>query len=225
MCTRYVSPDEAAIDRAWRVDRRQPWRGQTTIFPNYNAPFIRADREATEPRRELVIGQWGLIPWFAKEPKLKIATSNARSEELTDKASYKQPWARGQRCIIPAEFFFEPCWETGKHVPWKFRPAAGGIWGLAGIWNRWTDKASGEVHESYSMLTINADGHPLMGRMHRPDPKRPPNKQDKRSVIPIEAEDVDLWLCGSIADASLLLKLQPAELYDAAPELAPAQEA
>lgn len=64
-----------------------------------------------------------------------------------------------------------------------------------------------------------------MGRMHRPDPKRPPNMQDKRSVIPIAAEDVDLWLHGSIADASLLLKLQPAELYDAEPELAPAAEA
>jgi hypothetical protein len=68
------------------------------------------------------------------------------------------------------------------------------------------------------MLTINADGHPLMGRMHRPDAKRPPNMQDKRSVIPIDAEDADLWLHGTIADASLLIKLQPAEIYQAGPE-------
>jgi putative SOS response-associated peptidase YedK len=143
MCTRYVSPEEAAIDRAWRIDRRNPWRGPATVFPGYKAPFIRADREVSEPRRELVVGQWNLIPWFAKEAKLKFATCNARSEELSDKASYKLPWARGQRCIIPAELFFEPNWESGKHVPWSFRPAAGGIWGLAGMWNTWTDKASG----------------------------------------------------------------------------------
>lgn len=225
MCTRYVSPEERAIDRQWRIDRRTPWRVPGPVFPGYKAPFIRADRDSTEPRRELVIGQWNLIPHFAKAPKLTYATCNARSEELSDKASYKTPWARGQRCVIPAEVFFEPNWESGKHVPWWFRPAApefggpDGIWGLAGIWNTWTDRATGEVHESYSMLTINADGHLLMGRMHRPDPKRPPNMQDKRSVIPLAVNDIDLWLHGTIADASLLVKLQPAEIYQAGPEV------
>jgi hypothetical protein len=41
------------------------------------------------------------------------------------------------------------------------------------------------------MLTINADVHPLMRRMHKPDPKVGPEQQDKRSVIPIELCDVD----------------------------------
>jgi hypothetical protein len=45
--------------------------------------------------RELVAGQWGLIPWFAKAAKLSYSTNNARSEELAAKATYKQPWARG----------------------------------------------------------------------------------------------------------------------------------
>lgn len=44
-------------------------------------------------------------------------------------------------------------------------------WGLARLWNPWGDKAMGEVRESYKMLTINADAHPLMRRMHKPDPK------------------------------------------------------
>ena len=35
------------------------------------------------------------------------------------------------------------------------------------------DKATGEVHNSYTLLTINADSHPLMTRMHKPDPKLP----------------------------------------------------
>ena len=94
------------------------------------------------------------------------------------KASYKLPWARGQRCIIPAADFDEPNWESGKNEWWRFRRPDGNPWGLAGLWNTWVNKASGEVHESYTMLTLNADHHPLMSRMHKPDPKLGPDQQD-----------------------------------------------
>lgn len=205
MCTRYVSPEEGAIDRAWKIDRRQPWRGPAEIFPGYRGPFIRAVPSSTEPAREFVVGQWNLIPWFAKEAKQRYATCNARSEEVAGKASYKQPWARGQRCIIPALAFFEPCWETGKHVPWRFERADGEPWGLAGLWNTWIDRGTGEVHESYTMLTVNADQHPVMRRMHKPDPKLPADGQDKRSVVPIAREFTDLWLFGTIDEARRLI--------------------
>ena len=138
----------------------------------------------------MVLGQWNLIPWFAKERKLKYPTSNARSEELAAKASYKHPWARGQRCIIPAGSFYEPNRETRKHIPWNFTRADGDLWGLAGLWSTWTDKETAEIVESFTMLTLNADNHPLINRMHRPDMKRPPNTQDKRSVVPIDFENV-----------------------------------
>jgi len=217
MCTRYISPEAGDIERHWHVGGRNPMRWVREVFPNYQGPFIRAARDSSSYERELVVGQWSLIPWFAKERKLKFPTSNARSEELSDKASYKLPWARGQRCIIPAESFFEPCWETGKHVPWRFKRADGEPWGLAGLWNTWIDKATGEVVESYTMLTLNADAHPLMNRMHRPDPKRPPNMQDKRSVVPIELTDVDLWLMAPVEQAAALVRLAPVELFEAAP--------
>ena len=55
------------------------------MFPNYQGPFIRAPRDVAAPARELVVGQWSLIPWFAKERKLKYPTSNACSEELMAK--------------------------------------------------------------------------------------------------------------------------------------------
>jgi putative SOS response-associated peptidase YedK len=216
MCTRYVSPEAAAIEQAWRVGRSNPWRG-AEVFPKHQGPFIRAARDRTEPARELVVGQWALIPWFAKERKLSFPTCNARSEEMASKASYKHPWARGQRCIIPALAFFEPNWESGKHVPWVFRRADGNPWGLAGLWNAWTDPVSGEIVESYTMLTINADVHPLMNRMHRPDPKRAPDMQDKRSVVPIEFTDVDQWLYGNAGEATALVKLAPIEAFDAKP--------
>lgn len=218
MCNRYTPPHLVDIEREWNVGARNPLRWwDDVLYPRGKGAFIRRARDDAGYSRELVAGQWGLIPWFAKAAKLPYATNNARSEELTVKASYKEPWARGQRCIIPAADFDEPCWETGKNVWWRFRRADGQPWGLAGLWNVWLDKATGEEHESYTMLTINADDHPLMRRMHKPDPKLPPDQQDKRSVIPIEAGDVDQWLAGTVQEAQQLLRLAPVEAFDARP--------
>lgn len=71
------------------------------------------------------------------------------------------------------------------------RRVDGAPWGLVGLWNTWTRPSQRRVHESYTMLTLNADQHPLMQRMHKPDPKLPDDAQDKRSVLPIAAQDVD----------------------------------
>lgn len=219
MCNRYTSPTEDAIERAWRVGRENPIRWwDEVLFPRGRGPFIRRARDDAGYSRELVAGQWGLIPRFAKEARLSYSTNNARSEELLAKASYKQPWARGQRCIIPALDLDEPCWETGRNVWWRFRRQDGQPWGLAGLWNAWIDKSTGEVHESYTMLTINADAHPLMRRMHKPDPTLTADKQDKRSVIAIEFSDVDQWLTGTVADAQALLRAPAVELIDAQPQ-------
>jgi putative SOS response-associated peptidase YedK len=214
MCNRYVPPGEAEIERLFHIGRANPWKGRE-VFPRSPGPFVRQVRDSTE--RELVVGQWGLVPWFAKTPKLTYSTNNARFEELSAKASYKLPWARGQRCIIPAASFDEPNWETGKNVWWRFRRADGLPWGLAGLWNTWTDKENGEVVESYTLLTLNADAHPLMSRMHKPDPKLGPDQQDKRSVVALERDDFEPWLAGSVEAASKLVRLTPVETFDAAP--------
>lgn len=214
MCNRYVSPDQATTERYWHIGGRNPPRWwKPNIFPRAPGPFIRA----AAGERELIVGQWGLIPSFAKTAKLSCQTNNARSEELARKASYREPWARAQRCIIPAMSFDEPCWESGRNVWWSFCRSDGNPWGLAGLWNTWLDKETGEVVESYTMLTINADDHPLMRRMHKPDPKLAADAQDKRSVVPIEAADVDIWLHGTLDDAGRLLKIAPVEVFDAAP--------
>ena len=55
-----------------------------------------------------------------------------------------------------------------------------------------------------------------MRRMHKPDPKLPPDQQDKRSVIPIERYDVDLWLAGTVQEAASLMRLAPVDVFDAA---------
>lgn len=221
MCNRYVSPEAGDIERYWHTGGRSPWRG-AAVHPRQLGAFIRAARDAPAPgERELVVGQWGLVPWFAKTAKLTYSTNNARFEELASKASFKQPWARGQRCIIPAWTFDEPNWESGRNVWWRFKRADAAPWGLAGLWATWTDKATGEMLESYTMLTLNADDHPLMRRMHKPDPKLGPDQQDKRSVVPIEPEDVDTWLHAPLTVAQQLVRLAAETVFDAMPAKAP----
>lgn len=67
------------------------------------------------------------------------------------------------------------------------------------------DRSTGEIVESYTMLTVNADDHPLMNRMHKPDPKLPPDKQDKRSVVSIEQRDIERWIHGAMDDIPPLI--------------------
>jgi len=220
MCNLYGSTKEAGIRKHWRPVNELPsgWDGDI-VAPRKPGPFVRQAGGG----RELVIGRWGLVPWFSKTADVKYATNNARSEELSEKASYKHPWARGQRCIIPADWFDEPNYETGKNVWWRFRRADGEPWGLAGLWNTWKDPVSKEEVETYTMLTLHANSHPLMSRMHKPevDPETkqplPLWKQDKRSVIAIEQADVEQWLTGTVSDAQELLRLTPVEVFDAAP--------
>lgn len=216
MCNRYIPPNEADIEAYWHIGRtNQPKLWQSELFPRSQGPFIRIGQTG---ERELIVGQWSLIPHFAKSPKLKYNTNNARSEELAQKPSYRDPWKRGQRCIIPAISFDEPCWETGKNVWWRFRRSDGEPWGLAGLWNTWVDRETGEVFESYTMLTLNADAHPLMSRMHKPDPAYGPDDQDKRSVIPIELSNVDQWLMGTVDEALKLFALPDQECFSAEPQ-------
>jgi putative SOS response-associated peptidase YedK len=220
MCTRYIAPAIGDVERQWHLgplDVQWPLRD---VFPRSLGLFLRADKNSPD-KPVLVSGQWGLIPWFAKEPKVAFSTHNARLETAPTAASFKQPWARSQRCLIPAWTFYEPCWETGRNVWWGFSRADKTPWALAGLWNTWTDKSTGEVIESYTMLTMNADAHPLMRRMHKPDPKLAQDQQDKRSVIAIEPQHWMQWLNAPIDQARDLLKLTPEQDMQAEPLEAP----
>ncbi len=86
------------------------------------------------------------------------------------------------------------------------------------MWNTWRDRDSGEMVESYTMLTLNADAHPLMRRMHKPDPKLGPDQQDKRSVVPLRPADWDTWLHAPLAEAAALIRLAPEADFVATPE-------
>lgn len=216
MCNRYRPTRADAWQEQYGLPVPQGYPAGD-LFPRGSGAFIRRARESQDGL-EGAVGTWGLIPWFAKTPKLTYSTNNARSEELSAKATYKQPWARGQRCIIPAQAFWEPCWETGRNVWWRFERADQLSWSLAGLWNLWTDRETGEQLESYTMLTVNADAHPIMRRMHKPDPKFAPDAQDKRSVIQIGDADIERWLHGRAEDIGDLLRPPPMEVLQAEPE-------
>jgi putative SOS response-associated peptidase YedK len=207
MCARYTPP---RWDEMHAVHRSLPPENLPVgpVFPRGRGAFIRPLRapeaDTTEVERELVVGQWGLIPSFAKAAKLPYSTSNARWETVPTAASFRQPWARDQRCIIPVQEFFEPNWETGRNRWWAFRRSDKQPFGLAGLWNAWLDRET--------------DAHPLMNRMHKPDPKLGPDQQDKRSVVVVEQADWDFWLAGTRQQAVDLLRLAPEAVFDHGPE-------
>ncbi|HET8731537.1 MAG TPA: SOS response-associated peptidase family protein [Moraxellaceae bacterium] len=217
MCNNYEAASAADIARQFGVGMTSRYHAME-VYPRSQGWFIRRDSHAVDYRRELVQGQWGLIPWFAKAAKLSYSTNNARAEELEAKASYKQPWARSQRCLIPVAVFWEPCWESGRNVWWSFRRADGDAFALAGLWNTWVDRDTGELHESYTMLTLNGDTHPLFNRMHKPDPARPADDQDKRMVVVLEPDAWDAWLTAPPAQARSLIHQAPASVFLAQPD-------
>ncbi len=229
MCTRYISPEDREIEAFWAIDRktsrRKDWNNLLTVFPLSEAPFVRRARDVTAYEREIVFGQWGLIPPWSKShiPKTsqgkRLSTVNARTEGMAKAPSYRDAWKRGQRCIIPATGFDEPNWESGKNVWWRFRRADGRPWGIAGLWNGWKDLDTGEEWESYTMLTMNANLHPLMSRMHKPEFERKTGLPifDKRSVVLLEPHDFDRWLTCTIEEAREMILLASVDIFEAGP--------
>ncbi|RKR26768.1 putative SOS response-associated peptidase YedK [Acidovorax sp. 93] len=207
MCTYYEVPNREQLVLHFADVPGDEWRDK--MSPLYRGPFMRAQNKG----RELVVGQWGMIPPHSKthiptsKEGKRLSTVNARREGMAKSWTYGGPWRKGQRCIIPAQLYVEPYWGTGKHIPWQFSRADGEPWGLAGLWSEWADPATGEVLASYTMITQNCDDTPVLNLMHRLDPKRPPNMQDKRTVVPLEQSDWDIWLHGAADQAETLIRI------------------
>lgn len=232
MCNRYVSPSEREIEDFWHIGRKNPVPWHRDVAPLRLAPIL---KPWDGPGLDLVVAQWGMIPpgSATRIPRAKpkpgqkegsrLSTNNARAERIDTAWTFRYSWKDGRRCLIPALSFDEPNWETLKNVWWRFRRADGAPWALAGLWSEWQDNETGEVVPNFTMLTINADAHPLMKRMHKPevDPKTkqplPPDQQDKRSVVAIEPADFERWLTGTVEEARALLMLTPVEQFDAQP--------
>lgn len=135
---------------------------------------------------------------MAYPTQISRKTYNARSETVAEKPSYRTPWRKRQFAIALLDDFFEPNWETGKAVKWGIKRSDGAPMGVASIWDQWVEPSTGEMVETFSMLTVNADGHPVMGRFHRPG-------DEKRSVVVLEPEQFGIWLAGDQQQCQNLL--------------------
>lgn len=193
MCANYVPVTRADRLLTYFGVERQRDDPPADVFPLNMAPFIRLD-PAHKDQLVTDDGLFGLLPHFATEVAYGRKTYNARSETVHKLPSFRQAWAGGQRCVIPAEAIYEPNWETGKAVRWRIHLPAGEPMGIAGIYRRWRHPDGHELF-SFAMLTVNATGHPVMQRMHRPE-------EEKRMVVILTPQEYLPWLTCSVEAAA-----------------------
>jgi putative SOS response-associated peptidase YedK len=205
MCGRYVSPDESAIEREFNLVRTEwTFPASFNVAPSQNVPVIRnldGAMKATTMR-------WGLVPYFAKGVPGKYSTINARLESIETIASFRGPWKRSQRCIVPSAGFYE--WHItadGNKRPFYVTCADQAVFGFAGLWDS-SKRGDGTVIESFTIVTMPANS--LMTEIHNaPDKQRMP-------AILLNA-DRHAWLFGTTDEALAVLKAYPSELMAAWP--------
>jgi len=147
-----------------------------TLPPRYNiAPtqdvLTVVERENSREARML---QWGLIPFWSKEPKGII---NARVETIAEKASFNESFQK-RRCLIFADGFYE--WERNGKIsqPYYFQLKDGEPFAFAGVWDKW--RANDRVITSCAIITTKANE--LLSTIHT------------RMPVMLPPELYDFWL-------------------------------
>ncbi len=202
MCAHYDPQTDPARLKSFFGVSDPPLGLKQSLWPGYFGPFIRKHEfpdvgDEAVPLRELLVGSFGLIPHWAKDATIARNTYNARSETVHEKPSYRDAWRLARHCLIPAEAIYEPDWRSGKAIATRIARADGKPMGIAGLWSSWRNP-SGEAIYSYTMLTINADQHPVMRQFHKPD-------DEKRMVVIVSDANYDAWLAASAADSQAFL--------------------
>jgi putative SOS response-associated peptidase YedK len=184
-----------------------------SAFPGLSAFFLRREDQAALAIAQLQVGFFGLLPPWAPDLAFGRKTYNCKSETMRQRKAFKEAWAAGNRCAIPIERAFEWCYETGEPVRWAFKRSNGEPLIAAGLWGVWIGP-HGEDILSFTMLTINADGHPWYSRMHA-------EGEEKRMPVFLTQEEYKTWLTCSIDEAGRLVRQFPAELLSGEPAPAP----
>lgn len=162
------------------------------VWPLGLAPFIRLAEDGSG-NKIVDDGIYGLLPHFAAELAAGRKTYNARSETVARLPSFRESWKNGWRCIVPAESFYEPNWESGRAVRWLIQQPGEVPMGIAGIYRKWRHP-DGLEQFTFAMLTVNADGHPVMQHFHKPE-------DEKRMVVILHPKDYGDWLSCPVAEA------------------------
>src|SRR4029434_10197952 len=109
---------------------------------------------------------WGLIPHWAKDKTAAFKTINARAETVAEKPTYRDPLRR-KRCIVPATGFYEPdkINFAKPPFPWHyFQVKNEKMIGLAGLYDVWKDKQTGNEIRSYTIITTTPNE--MVGQFH-----------------------------------------------------------
>lgn len=192
MCANFQPPPLEKL-LAWGFAIAEDAKYNAEVFPGQVAPIV----TSADPYR-IHLACFGLVPHWA-EPKLARMTYNARSETVASKPSFRAAWRNGQLAAIPVQCFYEPNYETGKPIRHAIRRKDGEPFWLAGLWEQRMDDP-GPTRLSFTLLTMAAAGHPIMGRMHGPE-------DEKRSVVVMEGEERDDWLKASIPNRRHFIRL------------------
>ena len=144
MCGRYVqasSPDLLAerfgVDEV-RIEQHAPLYN---VAPRAEMPAVRRRKDV----KVLSTLRWGLVPSWAKDPKMGDRLINARAEDVADKPAFRTAFAR-RRCLVPADGFYE--WQPRpgqkKKQPMFVHRRDGEPMAFAGLWEVWRDRNAGE---------------------------------------------------------------------------------
>ncbi len=148
------------------------------IAPTQPVLAIRAEKDFARPL-PVMLG-WGLVPFWADDPKIGSRMINARSESVVEKPAFRAA-LKYRRCIIPADGFFE--WhksvESNAKTPYWIHRHNRKPFALAGLWESWNKDGSGPL-ETCTILTTSANA--MMSMLH-----------DRMPVI-LEPKDFDRWL-------------------------------
>jgi putative SOS response-associated peptidase YedK len=193
MCGRYrLSRRKQIIEEHFdTVTCEEDWTPRYNIAPTQPVPIIR--QHPKEPRRELSLVGWGLIPSWSKDASSAARMINARSETAATLPAFRDAM-RWRRCVVPADAFYE--WQrTGKaKQPYCFEVRDGEMFGFAGLWERWKDP-TGTWVKSCTILTTTPNA--VTATVH-----------DRMPVI-LDPDSHDLWLDPGFTDvaaASAMLK-------------------
>jgi len=205
MCGRFArrSTQEVLADWFGINLEEMPWFVPSfNIAPQSVQPILRMNADSSG--RECALARWGLVPSWAKDPKIGFSTINARAEEAASKPAFREAMKK-RHCLIPADAFYE--WQRleGKsRNPHAIALASGEPFALAGLWECWTSK-DGPPLETFTVLTTAPNE--LMSAIHN------------RMPVILEPSDYDLWLTPEASSSipTSLLKPFPASRMRAWP--------
>ena len=167
MCGRFVSSSSAADLADWfatdpppEVDLGERWN----VAPTDDVWAVRA--EGGERRLEAF--HWGLVPWWAEDPKVGSRMINARAETVATKGAFKAAFA-ARRVLVPADGFYE--WgparaSGGRKQAWYVHSPDGEPYAFAGLWESWRDRRTGDGDRLRSTAIITTQANDPMAEVH-----------------------------------------------------------